>query len=196
MDGHQLGFSKILHTWYQKLNAHFHLHCLIPGGVLINNGEEWKSCTNAYLFPEAALCKVFRGKFMDYFKNSYRKGELEFPGTTASLGTMRGMKHLTDTLWQKKDWIVHIEPPLDRPDKVLEYLGRCTHRVAISNHRIVFLIDGNVTFTVKNRDTGRIERETLAAAQVYQEVFTARFTETIQEIILNLTGVDITRCPC
>ncbi len=125
---------------------------------------------------KASLSKVFRGKFMDYLKFSYRKGELEFPGTTASLRTLKGMKHLTDTLWQKKDWIVHIEPPLDRPDKVLEYLGRYTHREAISNHRIVSLVDGNVTFTVKNRDTGRIERETITATQVHLEVLTSCFS--------------------
>ncbi len=79
--GGQLGFSMILHTWDQKLNDHFHLHCLIPGGVMIKDGEEWKSSRNTYLFPEATLCKVFRWKFMDNFKTSYRKGELEFPDT-------------------------------------------------------------------------------------------------------------------
>ncbi len=108
---------------------------------------------------------------MDYLKSSYRKGELEFHGTKTSMGTLKGMKHLTDTLWQKKDWIVHIEPPLDRPDKVLEYLGRYTHRVAISNHRIVSLVDGNVTFTIKNRDTGRIERETITAVEFIRRFF-------------------------
>ncbi len=79
----------------------------------------------------------------------------------------------------KKDWIAHIEPPLNHPNKVLESLGRYTHPLSISNHRIVSLVDGNVTFTVKNRDTGRIERETITAAHVHQEVLTSRFAETI-----------------
>ncbi|MCP4370904.1 MAG: IS91 family transposase [Deltaproteobacteria bacterium] len=154
--GGKLGFMAFLHTWDQKILGHYHVHCIIPAGALGKNGEKWIECKYDYIFPERALSKVFRGKFMDYFKQAYKKGELIFPGNTEKFGTSSGFYQLKNILWSK-NWVVDVEPPLENPDYVIEYLGRYTHRVAISNHRILDLSDGKVTFSYKNRKKGTIE---------------------------------------
>jgi len=147
----KLGFIAILHTWDQRLNAHFHLHCLIPGGVLKTDGS-FKPCKRAYLFNVKALSQVFRGKFLDYMTQAYQDGQLTFPGTCSPFEKPERFNQLKDSLYSKK-WVVYIQKPIKHPEYVLEYLGRYTHRVAISNHRIVSIQDGMVTFTYKNRDT-------------------------------------------
>jgi hypothetical protein len=83
-----------LHTWDQKVLDHFHVHCIIPAGALSENGEKWIECRYDYLFPERALAKVFRGKFIDYFQRANRKKELIFPGNTKKLGTSTGFNEL------------------------------------------------------------------------------------------------------
>ena len=162
--GGTLGFITILHTWDQKLHDHCHLHCLVPGGALAPDKDEWISCQNDFLFPVPALSRVFRGKFINYFKQAFEEDKLQFPGTTKSHRTSHGFKSLIDQLWSK-DWVVNIKEPIKRPEIVLEYLGRYTHRVAISNDRILSLEDGKVTFTYKNRDTGKREDTILYAVE-------------------------------
>ncbi len=177
--GGKLGFTAILHTWDQLLNGHFHLHCLVPGGALSLDKSEFILCENDYLFPIAALSKVYRGKFMDYFKQAYEKSELIFPGATANLGTKRGFKALTNTLWSK-DWVVDIQDPIKKPEYVLEYLARYTHRVAISNDRIQSLEDGKVIFNYKDRETNQIKETTIDAVEFIRRfllhVLPSRFT--------------------
>jgi hypothetical protein len=145
--GGKLGFIAILHTWDQQLKAHFHLHCLIPGGVLKTDGS-WETSKKAYLFNVKAMSKVFRGKFLDLMTKAYRN-----KGLASSLNPDQ-FKKLKESLYRKK-WVVYIQKPIKRPEYVLEYLGRYTHRVAISNHRIISVDDGNVTFKYKNRKTNQ-----------------------------------------
>jgi hypothetical protein len=231
--GGRLGFIAILHTWDQKLNDHFHLHCLVPGGALAEDKDEWISCRNEFLFPAPALSRLFRGKFIDYLKQAFGEDKLLFPGNTAHLGTSAGFNSLINQLWSK-DWVVNIKEPIKKPEMVLEYLGRYTHRVALSNDRILSLEQGKVTFTYKNRDTGGREKTILDAVEFIRRFllhilpkgfmrirhygFLAnrckkenikkcrkllglslelpeRVEKSVQEIMLHLTGVDITRCP-
>ena len=162
--GGKLGFIAILHTWDQLLNAHFHLHCLIPGGAVSDHWIRWIACKNDYLFNHEALSLVFRGKFIHHMNKAYRKGKLHFPGRCSSFETPQGFKQLIDSLYSNK-WVVHLKEPIKRSEYVLEYLGRYTHRVAISNHRLVSLKDGQVTFTYKNRKTEKIQHTTIEAVE-------------------------------
>jgi len=161
--GGKLGFIAILHTWDQRLNAHFHLHCLIPGGALRSNGF-WQSTKYTYLFNVVALSHTFRGKFLDYMTKAYQEGKLKFPGISSPFERPARFKQLKESLYSKK-WVVYIQKPIKRPEYVLEYLGRYTHRVAISNHRIVSVRDGRVTFKYKNRDTNRTMSCTITAVE-------------------------------
>jgi hypothetical protein len=162
--GGKLGFIAILHTWDQKLNDHYHLHCLIPGGAVSEDWMRWISCKNEYLFNEEALGLVFRGKFIDDLTKAYVGGKLHFPGISASYKTQQGFQQLKDDLYSNK-WVVSVREPIKRPEYVLEYLGRYTHRVAISNHRIVSLNDEMVTFKYKNRKTNQMEKTTIKAVE-------------------------------
>ena len=161
--GGKLGFMAILHTWDQLLNAHFHLHCLIPGGVLKTDGS-WCPCNQAYLFNVKALSLTFRGKFIHHLTEAYEAGKLKFPGIMAPFQHPDRFNQLKKSLYSKK-WVVHMKRPIDCPEYVLEYLGRYTHRVAISNHRIVSLKDGMVTFKYKNRQTGKTLMRTVTALE-------------------------------
>ena len=226
--GGKLGFIAILHTWDQQLNAHFHLHCLIPGGVLKTDGS-WHSTKKAYLFNVKAMSKVFRGKFLDLMTKAYRNKELQF----ASSGNPNQFKKLKESLYSKK-WVVYIQKPIKRPEYVLEYLGRYTHRVAISNHRIISVDDGKVTFKYKNRKTNQTVSCTITAVEFIRRflphslpigfmrirhfgflsnrrksenikvirAFLGQSAEpdkdigkSIEEMILKLTGIDISACP-
>ena len=162
--GGKLGFIAILHTWDQLLNAHFHLHCLTPGGAVSEDCSRWIACREDYLFNHKALSLAFRGKFIDHMNRAYKKGTLQFSGRCACWETPQGFKKLTDSLYSNT-WVVHVKEPIKRSEYVLEYLGRYTHRVAISNHRLVSLKDGKVTFTYKNRKTGQIQQTTLEAVE-------------------------------
>jgi hypothetical protein len=162
--GGKLGFIAIMHTWDQLLNCHYHLHCLIPGGALSEDWASWIPCKNQYLFNEEAMSLVFRGTFIEYMSQAYRNGQLRFSGISAPYQRPEGFQKLRDILYAKP-WVVNMQKPINRPEGVLEYLGRYTHRVAISNHRIVSLNDGMVTFTYKNRKTNQITQATVSAVE-------------------------------
>jgi len=230
--GGKLGFIAILHTWDQLLNAHFHLHCLIPGGVL-KPDESWQPCKRGYLFNVEALSLTFRGKFLDHMDKAYQGGKLKFPGISKPFGKPDRFAQLKKQLYGKK-WVVYMQKPIDQPEYVLEYLGRYTHRVAISNSRIMSLNDGAVTFKHKDRKRNQTMDTTVSAVEFIRRfllhclpkgyvrirhygflsnrykrknieiirkllgqssVDENRDTKSIQEMMLKLTGVDITRCP-
>jgi hypothetical protein len=153
--GGTLGFLAVLHTWDQLLRDHFHLHCLVPGGALATDPDRWIPCPPRFLFHVEALGAVFRGKFLDGMKKLYREGKLVFPGDIAPLGTPKGFQQLLDTLYGK-DWVVYCKPPFSGPEKVLDYLARYTHRVAISNHRLRDVSEGQVSFTYRDRAHGDV----------------------------------------
>lgn len=162
--GGTLGFIAIVHTWDQLLNAHYHLHCLIPGGALSEDWTSWIPCKNQYLFNEEALSLVFRGTYIDYMTQAYQSGQLRFSGISAAYQRPGRFQKLRDILYAKP-WVVNVQTPISRPEGVLDYLGRYTHRVAISNHRLISLKDGMVTFTYKNRETKEMKQTTISAVE-------------------------------
>jgi len=223
--GGRLGFVATLHTWDQKLKAHFHLHCLIAGGAVSKDGACWTSCKSNYLFNKKALSMVFRGKFMHYMRQVRQCEKLKLSGNE--------YKKLKNTLHAKK-WIVDVRDPVKNPEHVLEYLARYTHRVAIANSRIRAIKEGMVTFTAKNRKKKRTETITITAVEFIRRFLlhslpkgfvrirhygflanrnrsanlntirrlmglspppTKEMT-SLEEMMQKLTGIDITICPC
>ena len=162
----QLGFLAVLHTWDQTLGPHFHLHCLIPGGALSFDHSHWIAARDNFLFHVQALSRVFRGKFLEGLQQALTEGRLQFPGQTASLATPGGFSSLIQSL-HKKDWNVYAKKPFASPEKVLDYLGRYTHRVAISNHRLLSAQTGQVTFAYRDRKQGNALKSITLAAEEF-----------------------------
>jgi predicted Zn-ribbon and HTH transcriptional regulator len=163
--GGKIGFTTILHTWDQKLLSHIHLHCVIAAGALSFDGKHWIPSRKNFLFPVKALSRVFRGKFISYLKKAFTDGKLVFPGQIAYLATEEHFLQSISRLWDK-EWVVYSKAPFNGPQKVLDYLGRYTHRVAIANHRIVKVEDGLVTFRYIDRtDGGKCKQITISAKE-------------------------------
>jgi hypothetical protein len=165
-EGGEIGFTSILHTWDQKLQDHFHLHCLIPAGCLSHDGDRWIYSKKKYLFSVKALSKVFRGKFMELMEEAFQNNDLIFPGKLAEIGTIAGLKKLKKQLWSK-EWVVYSKQPFGGPKQVLEYLGRYTHRVAISNNRILNTENNAVTFSYKDRANDNEKRTMMLKADEF-----------------------------
>ena len=134
--GGQIGFITVLHTWDQTLLDHFHLHCLVPAGVLSHDQMRWTPARKNFLFPVKALSIVFCGKFLDLLKSAFAQNKLLFVGQIASLANPAAFQLLINAL-RRKPWIVYAKKPFGSPVHVLDYLGRYTHRVALSNERIL-----------------------------------------------------------
>ena len=141
-----MGFLAVLHTWDQTLNDHFHLHCLIPAGALSFDQSRWISARKNFLFPVKALSLVFREKFLDFLKQASARGKVKFPNQTEQAKRLRA--------WRKKNWVVYAKKPFGSPERVLDYLGRYTYRVALSNDRILCVKDGHITFSYRDRRDG------------------------------------------
>jgi hypothetical protein len=152
--GGSLGFICVLHTWDQTLRDHFHLHCLIPGGALSFDLQRWIATRRTFLFSVKALSLVFRGKFLALLKRAFSKSQLQFPGRTAALAEPAAFADLVHALRQKP-WVVYAKRPFSSPEKVLDYLGRYTQRVALSNNRILAVAESaegpRVTFSYRDR---------------------------------------------
>ena len=220
-----LGFLAVLHTWDQKLNPHFHLHCLVAGGAVSKDKKRWLSVKNDYLFNEEALSQVFRGKFMERLEHVRKTGALKFTG--GAYGNFKNMLY-------EENWVVSVRDPVKRAEHVLEYLARYTHRVAIANSRIKKLKDGMATFTAKNRKKNKTESVTITAVEFIRRFLLhslpkgfvrirhygflanrnrtanlniirhlmglsappAKEMASLEEMMRKLTGTDITICPC
>ena len=157
--GGQIGFITVLHTWDQTLLDHFHLHCLVPAGALSFDQKRWTSARKNFLFPVKALSIVFRGKFLDLLKEAFNRNKLLLVGQSASLAF-----NLLINALRNKPWIVYAKKPFGSPVHVLDYLGRYTHRVALSNDRILSARNGAVTFSYRDRkNQDRKETMTLDA---------------------------------
>ena len=148
--GGTLGFTLVLHTWDQQLRPHFHLHAIVTGGALAEDGSKWIDAGKKFLFPVRALSKVFRGKYVEGVEKLLEANELDVPPQLAEPNDQR---RLLRTL-RRKAWVVYSKRPFAGPEKLLDYLGRYTHRVAISNHRLLALEDGQVKFTFRDRRDG------------------------------------------
>ena len=151
--GAKIGFFGILHTWGQNLFHHPHVHFVVPGGGLSTDKTKWISAPRGFFLPLAVLKLVFRGKFIDLLKRAYAKGELDFHGDVAKLSDRKAFEAHLDKA-AKHEWVIHVKPPFGGPEQVLKYLARYTHRVAISNQRLVSMKDGKVTFKWKDYASG------------------------------------------
>ena len=143
--GAEIGFFSVLHTWSQQLNAHPHVHCVVPAGGLSLDHTRWVRSRENYFLPKEVLREIFRGKFVAALKQAFRDGQLNFHGDLKLLAQTKTFAAWLRPLY-RQDWIVYLKRPFGGPEYVLQYLGRYTHRVAISNHRLVSLADGKVTF--------------------------------------------------
>jgi hypothetical protein len=143
--GAELGFFSVLHSWNQKLSLHPHVHCVIPAGGLSLDRTHWVTSPNRFFLPLKVLSRVFRGKFVAALKQAFQNGRLSLHGNLALLAQPKTFAAWLRPLF-RKDWVVYAKPPFGGPQYVLQYLGRYTHRVAISNHRLVSFTDGKVTF--------------------------------------------------
>jgi hypothetical protein len=229
----QLGFISVLHTWSQALMDHFHLHCLIPAGALSFAKDRWVSARDSFLFRIDSLAKEFRKRYLHKLETVYLKEKLIFPGSTAEFGEKQTFEELIQSLSEVK-WIAYAKSPFAGPEQVLEYLGRYTHRVAISNNRIVAIDNGKVTFTYRDRGKNETKAMTIDADEFIRRFllhilpknfmkiryfgFLAnknkkqaipilrklinpdaklpeKVKETVQEMMLRVTGNDITCCP-
>ena len=147
--GAEIGFLSVLHTWGQTLQHHPHVHCVVPAGGLSSDHQRWVHPQYAFFLPVKVLSRVFRGKFIAGLKRAFRQGKLRFPGTVKRLAEEKAFHAFLRPLF-RNDWVVYAKRPFGGPEHVLHYLARYTHRVAISNHRIVNFADGKVTFRWKD----------------------------------------------
>jgi hypothetical protein len=170
--GAEIGFFAILHTWGQNLLHHPHLHCVVPGGGLSPDHERWIPCLPGFFLPVQVLSRLFRRLFLEYLEDAFYKKQLRFPG---SIEPLRDAFAFDDLLrsHEQREWVVYAKAPFGGPQRVLEYLGRYTHRVAISNHRLLSLEKGQVRFQWK--DYRSEHREKLKTMTVDAEEFQRRF---------------------
>ncbi len=230
----QLGIISVLHTWNQKLMDHFHLHCIIPAGALTLDKKKWVAVKNKYLFKVQSLAKEFQKRYLKKLVKAYKQEKLNFYGRASAFENQKTFSQLIKTV-ENKQWMAYSKQPFGGPEQVLDYLGRYTHRVAITNNRITAIEDGKVTFTYKDRsDENKTKELTVNAAEFIRRYllhilpsgfmkiryfgflasankkkcipliqrliepnfeFVEKQEETIQEMMLRLTGHDISRCP-
>ena len=163
--GAEIGFVAVLHTWSQTLMDHPHIHCIVPGGGLSPDGKKWIASKPDFFIHVKVLSQVFRAKFHDYLKQAYEAGKLRFDGDIKLLKEKRKFKELLNSHFHQ-DWHVYCKPPFKSPEKVIEYLGRYTHRVAISNDRIIKFEDDQVTIKYRDYSDGdKIKEMPLAATE-------------------------------
>ncbi len=221
--GGTLGVIAVLHTWDQTLKDHFHLHCLVPAGALSFDQSRWIAARKNFLFPVTALSQVFRGKFLGLLQQARDKGKI--PPANNEIKASR-----------QKSWVVYAKKPFGSPQTVLNYLGRYTHRVALSNDRILQVQDGEVTLSYRDRRDGdrkktmtlqaqefirrfllhvlpdgfmrirhfgllanRSKKQALAQCRKLLKLDPALPQSPIlsaKDLLLKITGVDLSRCPC
>jgi hypothetical protein len=230
----RLGFISVLHTWSQRLIDHFHIHCLIPAGALSFTKDRWIPAKDNFLFKITSLALEFSKRYLKLLVNAYLKDELIFTQKTAALKSSHAFQQLINAV-SKTRWIAYAKRPFAGPHQVLEYLGRYTHRVAISNNRIISIDNGRVTFTYKDRQKDdEIKKITLDADEFIRRfllhvlpkglmkiryfgflshtnkkqdialirklidpdaTLPEKIQESIGEMMLRLTGIDICCCP-
>jgi hypothetical protein len=213
---------------------HFHLHCIIPAGALSYDRKKWISASRNYLFKVESLAKEFQRRYLGKLKRAYRKNTLSFHGKAERYQDEKQFMELLSVLWDTQ-WITYAKQPFGGPEQVLDYLGRYTHRVAITNNRIIAIDNGTVRFSYRDRSDGDKEKElTLSADEFIRRfllhVLPSGFTkiryygflahankktcialiraligvpteyaqkleESVQQMMLRLTGVDICCCP-
>ena len=172
--GAEIGFFSVLHTWNQKLGLHPHVHCVIPAGGLSLNHTQWMKSHSRFFLSIKVLRRVFRGKFVAALKQAFQNGRLHFSGKLAPLREPKTFAAWLRPLF-RKDWVVYAKPPFGGPEYVLHYLGRYTHRVAISNHRLVSSTEGKVIFRWRD-----------SAHNNEQKLLTVSLDEFLRRFLLHL----------
>jgi len=147
--GAVIGFICVLHTWGQNLMDHLHIHCIIPCGGIRKDGKKWIKGNTTYLFPNKVMAALFKGKFIDYFKQAVTNREIKFIGVLHTYEEASCFDKFISQQY-KKEWVVYAKQPFTTPDKVVKYLGSYTNRIAISNKRIIALEDDKVSFRWKD----------------------------------------------
>ena len=171
--GATVGLIGMLHTWGQNLMDHPHLHCIVTGGGLSSDGT-WIPCRKGFFLPVRVMSALFKGKFLDLLKRYFQSDGLAFPGSLSHLKQSEDFELFRRQLYHKK-WVVYCKPPLDGPKGVLQYLGRYTHRIAISNHRILNLCNGKVSFLWRDY-----------ADHNHQKIMTLKAPEFIRKFLLHV----------
>ena len=172
--GGKVGFTLVLHTWDQQLRAHFHLHGLIASGALAEDGSQWIAGGRQFLFPVRGLSKMFRAKYLEGVEELVQQEQLDLPPQLTELATEDPRRRWLRRL-RKKPWVVYSQAPFAGPRKLLDYLGRYTHRVAIGNHRLLDCRDGQVRYQYRDRRDGdRLKIDVLPA-----EEFLRRFLQHV-----------------
>ena len=184
--GAQIGFFCILHSWGQTLNFHPHLHCVVPGGGISMDGSRWIACPPGFFLPVNVLSCRFRNLFLRYLERSYTAGKLQFFGELQSLSDPKSFAKYLAPL-KDSEWVVYAKAPFGGPDRVLDYLGRYTHRVAISNNRLKEFTDGQVSFTYKDykkdyQDEQRHKVMTLSADEFLRRFLLHVLPDSFQRI--------------
>ncbi len=170
--GAEIGFLAVLHTWGQNLEHHPHVHCVIPGGGISPDRTEWLRCRQNFFLSVKVLSRLFRGKFLHYLLEAFKKGKLEFHGQLLDLRSDKAFRAHLAPLYTK-EWFVFSKAPFGGPAQVLKYLARYTHRVAISNRRLVSMNNGNVSFLWKDYANGCRRRVmTLTAVEFIRRFLT------------------------
>jgi hypothetical protein len=168
--GAEIGFFSILHTWGQNLLFHPHVHCVIPGGGIAPDKTQWIHPQYPFFLPVKVLSKVFRGKFVAALRRLHLKKRLTCAGSIEHLAELKYFSAFLRTLF-RKDWVVYAKPAFGGPDQVVRYLGRYTHRVAISNHRLVFFDGNDVTFRWRDYACGNKQKLMTVSAEEFMRRF-------------------------
>jgi hypothetical protein len=191
--GAQLGITAVLHTWTRELRFHPHVHCIVTGGGLSEDGTRWVSTRPDYLFPVRVLGSLFRGKFLAALIAAREAGKL--------FGALDPVawKRLLDTLYRHR-WVVYCKPPFGGADQLFAYLGRYTHRVAISNTRLVSMDEHGIRFKTRNGNSSLLEpveflRRFVAHVLPPGLVADSCVMRTWRELLRALIGLDLERCP-
>lgn len=155
--GAEIGCFAVLHTWGQNLMHHPHLHCVVPGGGLSPDGERWVPCRPDFFLPVRVLSRFFRRRFLERLEQAFDRGELKFFSALEGLREPDALRRYLEPL-RKKEWVVYAKAPFAGPEQVLDYVGRYTHRVAISNHRLRDIENGHVSFHFKDYRDGNAQK--------------------------------------
>jgi hypothetical protein len=163
--GAEIGFLGVLHTWGQNLLHHPHAHFLVPGGGISADGNSWKACRPGFFLPVTVLSSMFRGLFLHYMMKAFAAGALNFFSAYRHLHEPAAFRRYLAPLWKTR-WVIYTKKPFAGPAQVLDYVGRYTHRVAISNNRLLSMDDGKVRFKWKDyRDGSRQKTMTLGGGE-------------------------------
>lgn len=164
--GADVGFFAILHTWRQNLMHHPHLHCVVPGGGLSPDKQRWIACRRDFFLSVRVLSRFFRRRFLEMLEHAFDIGELKFFAALANLQNRNAFQQYLVQV-RKKEWVVYAKPPFAGPEQVLDYVGRYTHRVAISNNRLLDMEDGRVRFRWKDYVDGNQQKSMTLTADEF-----------------------------